>query len=308
MPDPITVNEQNQWAFDLSGGEGGNQERFEALAGHENLGAFVESHFASQDADWREPFVGDDMLSEEQAKRFATPADLAKSYRNSQSQLDKGFQAPALPENATDEDIAAFRETQGIPAEAKGYLENLPDGVVVGEDDMSIMEHFLGEFHAMNVQPAVAHGIIGAYNKWSEEHQELVAEADGQDFKASEDALREAWGNEYRSNVNIVGAMLQKTFGDEVADMIRNARGPDGKALLNQPEVMTGLAQMARSIDPLVTIIPNDSGGAEQTLKDEIAEIEKFMRTNRTEYNKDEGMQARLRELYEIRSKHDAAA
>lgn len=306
MPDPITVNEANQWAFDIAGE--GNQERFEQLAAHENLGAFVDSHFEAQNADWRAPFVGEEMLSEDQAKRFSTPADLAKSFASAHTKLRENAGAvPTLPENATDEDLAAFRTDQGIPLEAKGYLENLPDGVVVGEEDMSIMEHFLGEFHSMNASPATVHGIIGAYNKWSEGQQAHIAEADQDDFKKSEDALREAWGNEYRANVNIVGSLLGSRFGAELADTIRNSRGPDGVALLNKPEFMGAMAQIARELDPLVTIIPNDADAA-QGLADEIAEIEKFQKEHRTEYFKDEKMQARLRELYGIRQKHEDAA
>ena len=40
----------------------------------------------------------------------------------------------------------------------------------------------------------------------------------------------------------------------------------------------------------------------------EIQEIEKFMREKRSQYNKDEEKQARLRELYEIRGRIDRKA
>lgn len=308
MPDPITVNEENQWAFDIAGE--GNQERFEALAQHENLGAFVESHFEAQQQDWRAPFLGEepDDATTNTLKRYATPADFGKAHMEARSQLAKGFEKPSLPENATDDDKKAFRESLGIPVEAKGYLENLPDDLVIGEEDAPIVEGFLETLHEANADPAVAHTAIRWYNDFVEKEQEAMADLDNTQFKETEDALREAWGNEYRANVNIVGALLGSTFGDEAADILRNARGPDGRALMNNPEIMAGLAQMARTVDPLVTIIPNDTKDSAQALNDEIASIEKFMKEKRSEYNKDENMQARLRELYDIRTKHQAAS
>ena len=310
MPDPITVSEETQWAADIAGD---NDDRFQALASHENLNAFVDHHFDEQSKDWRAPYIGDEFLTEEQMGRFATPGDLAKSYAGAQTQLSKGFQAPTLPENATDEDVAAFRTAQGIPLKAGDYLENLPDGLVIGEADAAIAEHFTNKFHEMNASPAVVHGILGAYNEWAEQQQADLAEMDTGHFKEVEDVLRApveegGWGPEYRANVNIVGAMLDKTFGKEAAEAIQNARGPDGRAIMNTPAILAGMAQLARELDPLVTIIPNDTGDSAKTLNDEIAAIEKVMKDDRPAYNKDEKMQARLLELYDIRLKHEAAA
>jgi hypothetical protein len=50
-------------------------------------------------------------------------------------------------------------------------------------------------------------------------------------------------------------------------------------------------------VAPLIDQDPD----ALQSLNDEIAEIEKVMRERRSEYNRDEQMQARYRELLELR-------
>ena len=299
MTDGITGDE---WFAPFVGEGDGQADRIETMSQFESAEKFGEAYFESLNRDWRSDIIGDELLSEDQANRFATVADLAKSYRNVQAQVDKGFQAPTPPgEGATEDDIKHFHEQIGVPIEAKGYLENLPDGVVVGEDDAEAMLSAMEALHGVHAPPEVAHALIGWYNGWTEEQQTAVAEADGLDRKETEDQLREAWGSDYRTNINVVGKTLESQFGKEAAEILMNARGPDGAAIMNNPAIMAGFAQIGRTIDPLVQIIPS-GGDAEQTLHDEIAEIEKFMRTNRTEYNKDEKMQARLRELYDIRA------
>lgn len=304
MPDPITVNEQNQWAADIAGD---NDDRFQALAAHENIGAFVEAHFAGQAEDWRIPFVGEGMLSEEQAARYTSPADFGKSWAEQHNKIRSGLQAPTLDANASEDDIKSYRETNGIPLEAKGYTENLEDGLVVGENDVDIVDNVMGALHEMNAPPAIAHGILKWYNGWAEEQQNALMTADAADDRETTDNLREAWGNDYRSNVNVLAKTLESQFGSELADYIRNSRGPDGKGLMNSPEFQAAMVNIGRTIDPLTPHIPANADAA-KSLNDEIDEIEKFMRTDRPAYNKDEKMQARLRELYGIRTKHDAAA
>jgi len=49
---------------------------------------------------------------------------------------------------------------------------------------------------------------------------------------------------------------------------------------------------------------PGQTSDPQQTVEDEIGQIEKVMREDRRAYNADEKMQARLRELYDIRLRH----
>jgi hypothetical protein len=52
----------------------------------------------------------------------------------------------------------------------------------------------------------------------------------------------------------------------------------------------------------------SDTGNLASSIDDEIKVIEKYMRTNRAEYNKDPQKQQRLRDLYGARSKVKAKA
>ena len=87
-----------------------------------------------------------------------------------------------------------------------------------------------------------------------------------------------------------------------------NGRYPDGRAFMNDPKVLEGIAAVQRKLDPVSRLTPPGGGSALQSLTDEIAEIEKFQKEHRAEYFKDEKKQERLRELYDIRTKQQEAA
>ena len=78
-------------------------------------------------------------------------------------------------------------------------------------------------------------------------------------------------------------------------------RFSDGTPFMSDPKVLNYLLGLARELNPLGTVLPGQGGDLAQGVDAEIATIEKFMKTNRGEYNKDAKMQARLRELYTAR-------
>jgi len=160
--------------------------------------------------------------------------------------------------------------------------------------------------HEMNVEPAVMHKVIDWYNGFAEDQQDAMAELDNGHHQETEDQLRTEWGTDYRANINLVGSLIETTFGEENASAILNARDAEGRALMNIPGVLEGLANISRQLNPVAQLAPRTDRTADQTLEDEIGELEKFMKDDRKAYNKDEKSQARLRELYQIRIDHEA--
>lgn len=281
-------------------------ERVEFLKSFDTQDALIESAQTAQNVNWRDAFAGDDDKFKSQLERYSTPEDLGKAFREQRATISSGNLSPKPDENATPEDLAAFREANGIPKEATGYLENLPEGLVLGEEDKEIFEDFAGAMHEMNVEPSVMHKVIDWYNGFAEDQQDAMAEIDAGHHQETEDALRTEWGTDYRANINLVGSLIESTFGEENASAILNARDAEGRALMNIPGVLEGLASIQRQLNPVARIAPSTGRTADQTLEDEITELEKFMREDREKYNKDEKSQARLRELYQIRIDHEA--
>lgn len=255
---------------------------------------------------WRQQYAGEDTKRLAQLERFASPKAVLDSLFSAQEKIRSGELRSPLPENATPEQVAAYRQQNGIPEKPEGYFEKLPDGLVIGDEDKPLFNSFAEGLHKLNADPKIAQYAVSWYNKLQEDQSAKLAEGDTTAKTATEDELRSEWGADYRANINhIQGFLAQAPEG--VAGLIENARGADGKAILNDPNVIRWLASVARDLNPMGTIVPTGSTVG-KSLDDEIGEIESFMKTNRTEYRKDEKKQARLRDLYDARSRQQARA
>lgn len=303
MTETVISDEGGHWAESLVGD---NEERLEAMKAYDDPTAFFDAHDALANKDFRKDIAGDDDKFLSVLQRYNTPADLGNAFREQKQMISANKIQQPLGEDATDEDVAAFRESNGIPAEAKGYFDNLPEGLILGDEDKEYFEDFAGVLHGKNVAPELMHDIIGWYNGLAEREQDATAELDNAQSTEANDQLRADWGSDYRANINLVSGLIESTFGKEAKDQIMSGRYPDGRAFLNDPNVLKGFADLARKMNPVMEM-GGDHHTAQQSLNDEIAEIEKFMSTNRTEYLKDEPKQARLRSLYELRIKQAAA-
>jgi len=308
MPDPIiddpsTVVDGN-W-YDAMAGE--DAARIEVLKEFETAEDFYKQHQELSNRDWRSEMAGEDDKFKTEIERYESPAAFAQSWREQRQTISSGKMKDDLPAADADEEaVKAYRQANDIPLEVDGYLKDLPEGLVLGEDDVPIAESFMGALHSVHAPVSYAHALIGAYNEFAEESQAAQSELDVTQAKEATDSLRQSWQADYRVNINLVEAFLENTFGSDVKEQLLNGRFQDGRAFMNDAKVLEGLATAQRRLDPVTQII---DGGADpaKTMNDEIAELEKFMSEHRTAYNKDEAKQARLRQLYGIRLQHEAA-
>ncbi|KPK74229.1 MAG: hypothetical protein AMJ84_00130 [Acidithiobacillales bacterium SM23_46] len=299
----------DDWKSDFAGDDA---EKLELVKDFDSPAALLDEFSKMRSHDWRSDFAGDDEKFMEQLQRFKSPGDFANSYREAQQKIRSGelnqppeTGLPKPPEGIEEEKLADWRKEHGLPTEAKGYLENLPDGLVIGDDDREIFEDFAGELLANNMPPEAAHVALGWYNKFMEQSQDDLVEIDREHNQALQQELREEWGKDYKANINLATALVKKTFGEEAAERFLNARDPDGVSIFNVKEIMEGWVQLARTVDPLSAIVPS-GGDAQKALNDEIADLEKYMRDKRSEYNKDTEAQERLRYLYDLRLKAES--
>jgi len=284
-----------------------NAARREMLSGYDTQEAFFDAHHAAVNNDWRGDIAGDDDKFKSKLDRFTDPAAFGTAYREAEQKIRAGDVGPTVPgEGATDAEMNAYRTEIGVPLEAAGYLENLPEGLVIGEDDKEMMLDYMGALHGLNAPPAFAHKTIEWYNNLEERMQDQRYEQDTAQSRETTDKLRDEWGQDYRTNINLIQGLLKVSFGEEAGDAMTNGRFSDGVGFLNNVDVMKGLAVIARQVNPTAPLIPNDMKQM-QALEDEIAAIEGRMSTDRAAYNKDNKAQARLRELYDIRLKADEA-
>lgn len=272
----------------------------------------ASQHPADWPEDWRKKLAGDDEKLAKRLERMKSPKDVVQSWRALEQKMSSGEVKQTLPDDATEEQIAEYRKENGIPETSDGYLENLPDGLVIGEDDKEAVGSFLEAVHAKNASPDFVASALDWYYKTKEDEVAAQSDADKEVQKATEDALRSEWGNEYRGNINAITSFLDAAPTDEdgnsLKDLLMGARLADGTPLGNNAMALKWLLGIANDVNPAGFIAPGSAKTQAEGVDEEIAEIEKVMRTDRTRYDKDEKMQARYRQLLEAQEKLNTRA
>jgi hypothetical protein len=232
---------------------------------------------------WREDLAGGDKAFRKTLDRFESPAALAKAYKELTARLSSGDLRATKPppDNATPQQVAAWRAEHGLPQSAAAYVDGLQpgDGTVTGEAEKALLASFADE--AMK-----GRWTADQYNqaaRWYFDMQDrLATQRDHADaaFKheASMDLTRE-WGHDYATHRNTIAQFFDRSFPEEFREALLTARLPDGRILANHPIFNRAILEVAKAINPSGAMLPNASGGGLSNAESRIAEIEgKYMR------------------------------
>jgi len=262
----------------------------------------VEAEDVGEATDWRTQWAGEDKELLSFLGRYHSKDAALKKFKETHDDIRNGKYRKPLGENPSDEDMAQWRKELGVPEATEDYYKSLPEALVVGDDDKPLVDQFLAAMHEQNAPPSVVSAAIETYYGIVEEQLAEEANIAREAEAAGVEALRAEWGADYKRNLNVVHAHLE-TLPTEVAEIFRNGRGADGVPIGYKPEALKWLASMALEANPLSTVVPGTGATQASAITDEIAKIEGIMRTDRTQYNKDETMQARYRDLLMAREK-----
>lgn len=260
--------------------------------------------------DWRQRLAGEDEKMLKRLERFPSVADLARSYRELEAKMRSGEAKASLPENPTEEQLASWRKENGIPEDPKGYLDALPDGLVVGDHDQGILNDFLEAAHSQNADPKMVGDFVGWYFDQQEQHLAGLAEEDRAYQAETIETLRAEWGADYKDNIRRYESMLESMpaeLAGEDGRNLKSARLADGTVLGDNPHFLRWMARMAEEQNPASTLVPAGTANTLGSINEQIAAIEKTMRTDRAAYNKDPAMQQRYRDLLTAQERLSAA-
>jgi hypothetical protein len=255
-------------------------------------------------ADWRQQFAGEDKKLLARLERYDGPRSVVNALLASQDKIRSGQLRSVLPKDAKPEEITAWRAEAGIPAKWEEYALDAVDKDFL-KANKPIVDGFLQTMHKINARPEEVSEILTWYQ---DDLRRRVDEMHAQDNKfktEAEDALRVEWGADYRPNLNMIENLLA-TAPKGVAEQIKGARLANGKPFVSDPDTLRWLNLIERERNPAATITPRQGGDLDQTIETELAGIQKVMRENRKAYNKDEKMQARYRELVDVKAGLDA--
>jgi len=257
---------------------------------------------------WRDELAGGDQAKLNILKRYDSPAAFAASGFELRGKMDRGeLKAPAapLPANATDEQKAAWREAQGLPKDAAGYLGalKLSDGLVIGETDKPLVEGFVKDVALeAGLSPDAANKAVDWYFKQQEAAKQQQVAADGQFKQAALVELGQEWGKDFTANNNAVTGLINM-MPEAIRDRLLTARTPDGRMLGDDPNFNRAMLMLAKEINPAAAVLPATAGGGLTGVETRIAEIEtKYMKAQQgtpewNQYWKSAAMQNEYREL-----------
>ncbi len=232
---------------------------------------------------WRQDLAAGDKAFLKTLDRFQSPAALAKAYKELTAKLSSGeLRATRGPgTNATPEQVAAWRAEHGLPENAAAYVDGLAlaNGDVTGEAEKPLLASFAEQAMKGHWTGAQYNQAVGWFLSMQDQIAAQRQHADAE-FKqqATSDLMRE-WRADYAANRNAVGQFFDKNFPLAFKSELLGARLPDGTMLANHPAFNKAILEVAKTIDPRGSMLPNAAGASLSNVESRIAEIEgKHMR------------------------------
>jgi len=232
---------------------------------------------------WRQDLAGGDKAFLKTLDRFDSPAALAKAYRELTTKLSAGELRAVKPpgDNATPEQLAAWRTAHGLPENADAYVGGLKlaDGMLAGEANRPLLASFAEAALAGNWSAEQYSQAVRWYFAMQDQATAERQRADGEFKQATARDLMREWGNDYAVNRNTVAQFCDRHFAQNLKLDLLNARLPNGAVLANHPGFSKAILEVAKIVDPRDSLLPNASGAGLSNVESRIAEIEgKYMR------------------------------
>ena len=241
-------------------------------------------------------------------KRYASPAALAEAQENARDKIASGQLRTPLAADATPEQVAEYRQANGIPETPDKYDTALPNGMVIGEADKPIVEGFLKTAHGLNWTPdKVKEGLSWYYGE-QQRQAEAQFERDATGKQAVEADLKAEYGQEYKRYVTAADEFMLEG-GKEFRDALMQARMPDGTLVGANPTAVRWLVGTALKLNPFATVAPGGQGGSMQTAQAELAALQAEMGDRNGPYWKGplaQAKQARVLELNQMFERNKA--
>lgn len=229
--------------------------------------------------------------------KFTDPAKIYKSYRSLQQKQSSGEIKKPLPENPSEDELAAYRKDNGIPESADKYEVDLSK---TSDDQKPFVDDLLAYAHESNFPPSTVQSVLDFMVGSSTKAMDMLSERDAEQESQIEETLRDTYGKDYRINMNIVSSMLDgKPEGFK--DSVFESRMADGTMLKNHPDFVQFMVETARELNPVGAIMP--SGGSDpKGIDQELEELQGLYTTDPKKYES-EKVQKRLSELYTAKEK-----
>ena len=189
--------------------------------------------------------------------------DLAKSYIETKAMIGKKLEAPA--QNASPEQIAAWRKVVGAPDKLEGYYADRkslrPDSIPEGLWDQKSEQRFVQLAHKHHLSPTAVKEILGFYGENVSDGLKASQQHETAHLHNEMSSLRQAWGREFDTNLHTAARVAQMVGLD-----------PKSHPIFTSAEVVQAFARIGKlmSEDKLVT---GSAGGILGSAADRIRDL-----------------------------------
>jgi hypothetical protein len=228
-------------------------------------------------------------------RRYGSEKDFAIGGFAAMEKIRSGEYRAKPPADASAEDMAAWREENGIPAKPEGYEVPKIAGYKWTDSDKPLIENFKTFAHKAAYTQEQVNAGAEWYVKTVQEAQEKywadISQTDNSDKEIVKDQLRTEYGpSDYKPSIVLLDRLLndQEVMPNSLGQSILTARytGPDGqsKRLINSPDMARLLINYAKDTYGEGSFI---TGDAKTSMTNRKKEIEKVMNEDYDRYWRD---------------------
>lgn len=221
--------------------------------------------------------------------RFNSEEDFVAGAVQANQKLRAGEISTGLPEDPSEEQLNNYRIAQGIPLDGEYDFTNLESGRELTDMDMEMMGPVAEIALKHHISNEALTELMDGYMAETDKVIEQMNTQDNLDQQEFTKIAKENWGADYPINMNRATNQLN-LLPEAVRDAFKQAKLPDGRGIMNSPEIMTWLVGIDRQITPMDPM----KGGTESTIQDArkvVEEAKTRMRDDSVAWHKDKEAQ-----------------
>jgi predicted secreted protein len=243
--------------------------------------------------DWRTG-ITDEKLRNSVGK-FTSVNQLVESYNHLGGRLKQAVFLPS--EKATDEDIAKFRKSLGVPHSADDYRISPPEGKEYDDSDKEMIAEFAEVAFEHNIPNAAFSSFMAKLAERASELRGSVAEQIEDSREDAEEELTKEWGNDFDKNVQMATRASKAHGGDRFTKFLNSVKVEGAGLLGDHPEMVRFLAKVGSKSDEHDMVLQSTQN-ERATAQEQIAALHEKYPVDSAEYKTDR-VQNQLRALYE---------
>jgi hypothetical protein len=254
---------------------------------------------------FREQLAGGDAGLLKHLERHKSIESISKSFKESRNAAKTAGKPLSLSEKATEEEVKAYREAMGIPAEAAAYPVDFRQDYKASDADKEILGGFKEYMHAKNADPRAASAALEWYQDFAAAQQQELSANLAKVAKETQAALRTEWGGEYDGNLNAAQQLMTAQLGEEGFNEMMGLRLMDGSRLQDNQAFVKMMAQVGADYYGGNAIMTGDVETTAKTIDQKIADYREMQTKDPEKYRSPE-VQDAVAALYAQKAKLDA--